>query len=223
MMTNPLRARLFFCSATALLACAALAAQVPGGGGQQPSTPGQQPQSPTSPGTNSPGAYPQTATTPQSFGEQSFLTKAMEGSEAEVQLGQLAAQKSQSNDVKQFAQKMVAEHQQMQDKWFKPVAQQLGVSEPKGPSKKQKKEIERLQGLSGSDFDTEYIKCMLKDHQADLKDFKNEAEAAQDPNVKQIAQQGTNVISQHLQILEQLAKNHNVPVDNKGKEVSSAK
>lgn len=182
---------------------------------QQPTMPSQQPGASGNPGMG-PGAYPGTAPTGQDFGERSFVTKALEGGQAEVQLGQLAQQKSQSNDVKQFAQKMVTDHSQMADKWFKPIAQQLGVSEPKGPSKKDKKEIAKLQGLSGADFDREYITMMLKDHQKDLKDFKDEAQAAQNPNVKQVAEQGSNIIAQHLQMIEQIAKNHNVAVDEKG-------
>jgi putative membrane protein len=205
-------------SAPALLA-SMLLAQTPGGGGggQQPNTPSQQQPSATmgSPGTGT------TSPTTQNFGDQAFVTKALEGGMAEVQLGQLAQEKSQSDDVKQFAQKMVNDHSQMGDKWFKPVAKEIGVSEPKGPSKKDKKLIEKLQGLSGQEFDTEYIQAMVKDHKEDLKDFQTEAEAAQDPNVKQIAEQGSKVISQHLQMIEQIAQNHNVPIDGKSKEVSS--
>jgi putative membrane protein len=203
-----------------ILLAGALLAQNPGGGGggQQPNTPSQQ--QPPSATMGSPGAGA-TAPTAQNFGDQAFVTKALEGGMAEVELGKLAADKSQSQDVKQFAQKMVNDHSQMGDKWFKPVAQQIGVSEPKGPSKKDKKLIEKLQGLSGQEFDTAYIQAMLKDHKEDLKDFQNEAQAAQDPNVKQIAEQGTKVISQHLQMIEQIAQNHNVPIDGKTKEISS--
>jgi putative membrane protein len=218
-----LGARFCMCSGVALLAGVVALAQAPGSP-QQPSMPSQQQQSPTNPsaGNNGagPGAYPGTAPTGQDFSEQAFVSKALEGGETEVQLGQLAQQKSQSNDVKQFAQKMVSDHSQMDDKWFKPVAQQLGVSEPKGPSKKDKKEIAKLQGLSGQDFDREYITMMVKDHQKDLKDFKDEAQVAQDPNLKQVVQQGSTLISQHLQLIEQIAKNHNVPVEG-SKEMSS--
>jgi putative membrane protein len=197
-----------------------LLAQTPGGGGggQQPSMPSQQ--QPPSATMGSPGAG-STAPTTQNFGDQAFVTKALEGGMAEVELGKLAADKSQSQDVKQFAQKMVNDHSQMGDKWFEPLAKELGVSEPKGPSKKDKKLIEKLQGLSGQEFDTQYIQAMLKDHKEDLKDFQNEAQAAQDPNVKQIAEQGTKVITQHLQMIEQIAQNHNVSIDGKSKEVSS--
>ena len=213
----------YLSSATTLLAGAIAAAQAPGAP-QQPGIP----QSPTPPGSSMPGttpgnglgAYPGTAPTGQDYAASSFVSKAMEGNMAEVQLGQLAEQRSQSNDVKQFAQKMVSDHGQMNDKWFKPVAQQMGISEPKEPSKKDKKEMEKLQSLSGQDFDREYISMMVKDHEKDLKEFKDEAQAAQNPNVKQIADKGSQVIEQHLQLIQQIAKAHNVDV---GGEMSSTR
>ena len=208
--------RMWLCFVPVLLGCAMLAAQAPGGGGQQPNMP-QQPQQPS---TATP-ATPGTPGTSENFGDQSFLAKAMEGSVAEVELGQLAEQKSESNDVKQYGQKMASEHQQMNDKWFKPVAKQIGASEPKGPSKKDKKLIEKLQGLSGQQFDTEYIQAMVKDHKQDLKDFQSEEKNAQDPNVKQVAQQGADIISKHLELIEQIAQAHNVPLEGKTKEMSS--
>ena len=216
MIAKRIARKIGIASAPVLLA-GVLLAQNPGGGGgaQQPNTPTQQQPSAT---MGTPGA---TAPTAQNFGDQAFVTKALEGGMAEVELGKLAADKSQSQDVKQFAQKMVNDHSQMGDKWFQPLAKELGVSEPKGPSKKDKKLIEKLQGLSGQQFDTEYIQAMVKDHQEDLKEFQNEAQAAQDPNVKQVAEQGAKVISQHLQMIEQIAQNHNVPIDGKSKEVSS--
>jgi putative membrane protein len=216
--------KIWLCSVPALLTSVALIAQAPPSGGA-PSGPGGQQPGATQPSPDNtgvpPGANTGTAPAAQNFGDQAFVAKALEGGMAEVQLGQLATEKSQSNDVKQFGQKMVSDHSQMGEKWLKPVAKQMGVSEPKGPSKKDKKLIEKLQGLSGQEFDTQYIQAMVKDHKDDLKEFKNEAQMAQDPNVKQIAQQGSTVIQQHLQLIEQIAQAHNVPVEGKGKDVSS--
>lgn len=217
-----------FAPATVLLGAAVALAQAPGAP-QQPGGAGSQ--MPSNPGTGSPGMpnnnpgmnNPGNAPTGQDYAAHAFVSKAMEGDLAEVQLGQLAQQKSQSNDVKQFAQKMVSEHQQMNDKWFEPEAKQMGVSEPKGPSKKDKKEMAKLESLSGPDFDREYLTMMVKDHQKDLKEFKEEANSAQDPALKQIAQKGADVIAQHLQLAEQVAKAHNVNVDENGKEMSSNK
>ena len=205
-------------SAAALLAGATLFAQSPGGGSPgMPQQPSQQPAQPSMP-SQTPEAGPSNSA--QSMADQSFVTDAIQGNMAEVQLAQLAQQKSQSQDVKQFAQKLANDHSQMNQKWFDPVARQMRVSEPKGPSKKDKKLIEKLQSLNGDEFDKEYITAMLKDHQDDLKKFKQEADASQDPALKQIAQLGSTVISNHLQLAEQVAKNHNIPVEG-GKEISS--
>jgi|ERR1700730_1397869 len=67
--------------------------------------------------------------------DQAFVRKALEGGAAEVQLGQLAQQKSPSDDVKQFGQKMMEDHTQLSDQ-MKSIAQQLGIQDPKGPFKK---------------------------------------------------------------------------------------
>ena len=75
-----------------------------------------------------------------------FVAKAMQGGMAEVELGQLTLQKSQNEQVKQFAQRMIDDHTKMNDQ-MKPVAQQLGVSVPNQVSKKDKQTMAKLQAL----------------------------------------------------------------------------
>lgn len=202
----------FFLIAAVILAGAVAVAQQPGGAGQSPSgqtpTPGES--APNSPSANQPG-MPGTADngSPQSYADQSFLRKTMEDNVAQEQMGQLAAQKSQSDDVKQFGEKMAQIHEQLTNQLM-PVAKKLGVDQPKNPSKKDRQEIEKMQSLSGQDFDTAFIKAMLKDQQDDLKGFETEANGAQDPNVQQLAKMDQPVLNQHLQVLQKIAQAHNV-------------
>ena len=98
---------------------------------------------------------------------------------------------------------------------MKPVAQQLGVPEPKGISKKDKSTIAKLQGLSGSAYDEAYIKDMVKDHKQDLSEFQTEASSGQDQTVKDAATQGSKVIAEHLQMIQQIAKDQNVNMASK--------
>jgi putative membrane protein len=214
MITKRMCSRILFCSAFALLVSAMAVAQYqPGGGGQQqPNMPSQQPTTPST-GTMNPDS---SLASQQAIADQTFVRKALEGGAAEVQLGQLAQQKSQSEDVKQFGQKMVEDHTQLAEQ-MKPIAQQLGVKEPKGPSKKDKQLIAKLEGLSGPQFDEAYIQAMVKDHKEDLKEFKDEAQSAQNQNVKRAAQEGAGVISQHLQMIQQIAQSHNVATEGKSK------
>lgn len=224
MNAHPFRVRLPACSAGALLASGMLFAQAPGAG--SPGVPQQQPSQPSQPSQPGMPAQPGAAapdTSPQAMADHAFVSDAMQGNLGEVQLAQLAEQKSQSNDVKQLAQKLASDHSQMNQKWFEPEAKQMSLGTPKGPSKKDKKLMKKLEGLNGTQFDQAYLQAMVKDHKDDLKKFKEEADASQDPAVKQMAEQGEKVISQHLQLTEQVAKNHNIPVDNHGKEISDAK
>lgn len=144
-----------------------------------------------------------------SMQDKAFLRKASEGNMAEVQLGQLAQQKASSQDVRQFGEKMVQEHTQLNDQ-LKPIAAQQGVEPPKGLSKKDEAQVKKLENLSGQQFDHAYIEAMLKDHKKDLKEFKETANRTQNPQLKDAAQRGAQVIESHLQDIQQIAKSHNV-------------
>jgi putative membrane protein len=199
-------------SATALLAGATAFAQMqPGGapGQQQQSMPAQQPQNQQQGMT--PGMTAANAASPS---DQAFVSSILQRDVAQVQLGQLAQQKSQSEDVKQFGQKMALNRSRLNEQ-LKPIAQKLDVSEPKGPSKKDKQLIAKLEALSGPQFDEEYIKAVVKDNEKDVKDFQSEAQSAQDPNLQQAAKQDATVLAEHQQVAEQLAQSHNVALDAK--------
>jgi putative membrane protein len=201
-----------FILAAAVLAAGAVAfAQQPGGAGSM----GQGPPSQQQPSPSQTMPATSTAATDnsvQTYADQSFIKKTMEDNVAQEQMGQLAAQKSQSDDVKQFGEKMAQIHEQLTTQLM-PVAKKLGVGEPKQPSKKDRQEIEKMQALSGPDFDTAFIRAMMKDQQDDLKGFQNEAQAAQDPAVQQLAKMDEPVLSQHLEILQKIAQSHNVTAE----------
>ncbi len=143
-----------------------------------------------------------------------FVKKAMQGSIAEVQLGQLTLQKSNNDQVKQFARKMIDDHTKLNEQ-MRPVALQLRVEIPTDVSKKDKSLMSKMQGLSGPAYDQAYIKDMVKDHKQDLSDFHMEASNGHDPNVKDAAMQGSKTIAEHLQMAQQLAKDQNVDLAKK--------
>jgi predicted outer membrane protein len=63
----------------------------------------------------------------------------------------------------------------------------------------------KLQGLSGPEYDQTYIKEMVKDHKKYLSQLQMEGATGQDEAVKDAASQISQVITQHLQMLEQIA------------------
>lgn len=146
--------------------------------------------------------------------DKDFTKTAMEGSNGEVTLGQLAEQKSNSADVKHFGEKMVTDHQKLNED-MTPVAQGMGITPPSGTSISDKAEEAKLKMMSGDSFDKAYIKEMVEDHRKDLAQFRKEAASAADPDLKKAAQHGVTVISEHLRMAEKLAQDHNVEVSEK--------
>jgi putative membrane protein len=187
--------------AGAFLLCGSMGlAQVPTSGVPMSQDPGQNPS--TDPRMNGSSAR-------ASITDRVFVKEALQGGLAEVQLGQLTLQKSNNDQVKQFAQHMIDDHTRLNEE-MKPVAQQVGVEIPTQVSKKDSKIISKLQALSGPAYDQAYIKDMVKDHKGDLSEFQAEASSGQDQTVKDAAAQGSKVIAQHLQMAQQLAKDQNV-------------
>ncbi len=76
---------------------------------------------------------------------------------------------------------------------------------PDQPTAKEQKEIDRLNGLSGNEFDKEYVSLMVKDHEKDLKEFQHAAKKAENPELKSFAAETSSVIEQHLQMAKNLA------------------
>ena len=189
----------------------ALAQQGPSGAGQdqQSESGSMDQQAPAgAPSSSTPDSYTPNTANPQTFADQSFLRTTLEDNMAQEQMGQLAAQKSQSEDVKQFGQNMAQIHKQLTGQ-IMPLARKLGVSQPKEPSKKDREEIQKMQALSGPDFDAAFLRAMLKEQKSDLKDFKD-AENSSDPNVQRLAKMDDPILADHLQILERIAQSHNV-------------
>lgn len=87
---------------------------------------------------------------------------------------------------------------------------------PKGPSKKEKKEIEKMQALSGQDFEVAYLENMTRVQSESLKQFHSESKDSQSSSLRDAASQDSTALTQNYQMLEKIAQAHNVGVDSKG-------
>jgi len=135
--------------------------------------------------------------------DHTFMKKAAEGGMAEVQMGQLAQQNGQSQQVKDFGQRMVTDHTKANDQ-LKQVAQHENVALPTSPSAHDQAEYNKMSKLHGDAFDKAYSKMMVADHKKDIAEFKQEASAGDDPQVKNFASQTLPTLQEHLQLAEQM-------------------
>jgi len=126
---------------------------------------------------------------------------------AEVQLAQLAQQKASSEGVKQYATMLEKDHTNANNE-LKQVAEQKGVDLPADIGPKHQAMMQKLQGLSGDQFDRAYIKLMVQDHKKDIKEFQRESDRSMDSDVKAFASKTLPTLQKHLTEIEQLASNN---------------
>jgi putative membrane protein len=132
-----------------------------------------------------------------------FATTAARGGQAEIQLGQMAATKAASADVKAFGQKMVTDHKKA-DEELDAAARADGETIPKGLEPEHKADAARFDKLSGAAFDKAYMKQMVEDHRKTIALFEKEAASGKDSHVKQFAQATLPTLREHLKMAEEL-------------------
>jgi putative membrane protein len=128
-----------------------------------------------------------------------FLQKAATSDMYEVQAGKLAADKAQSDAVKQFGQQMVDAHTKTTDELMGIVkSKNIKVDVPTKLDSEHQKLIDDLNSASAKDFDKTYASQQVEAHQNAVKLFKKYAENGDDPDVKQFATKTLPAIEHHL-------------------------
>lgn len=137
--------------------------------------------------------------------DKKFLTEASQSNFDEIQLGKLAEEKASNPAVKSFGRRMVTDHTRLTEK-MKPFASSWGIADPTALSSDAQKAYDKLQGMSGKDFDKEYISDMVTDHSHDLDAFNKEVKDTKDLKFKTAVEQGKSVVAAHKNMAYDLKK-----------------
>lgn len=132
-----------------------------------------------------------------SAADKSFVNEAAAGGLAEVELGQLAKEKGQSEEVKKFGQHMIDDHSKANGE-LKALAAKKGLTVPAELSAKHKALRDKLMKLAGADFDRQYMREMVKDHEKDVAAFQKESTAGKDPELTTWVKQTLPTLQGHL-------------------------
>ncbi|HLI77482.1 MAG TPA: DUF4142 domain-containing protein, partial [Acidobacteriaceae bacterium] len=143
------------------------------------------------------------AQSPTADQDKQFVMQASLGDYTEITFSQLALQKSTNPKVKAYAQKMITDHNQLETE-MKPVADKLGVTPATALDSQHQQLYDQLNGLSGADFDKQYISDMDTDHHKTLDAFKAEEASTQDKQLKPIVKKGEKVVAMHTTMADKL-------------------
>ena len=134
---------------------------------------------------------------------QKFVTEAIQGNLAEVEMGKLAQDKGATDGVKNYGKELADDHSAANQK-ATALANSIGVTPPTEPTKKQKAEHDKLAKMSGAAFDRAFIKAMIADHKKDIKTYQQQAKKQSE--AAQYAKDTLPVLQKHLEDVQALQK-----------------
>jgi putative membrane protein len=105
-----------------------------------------------------------------------FVEKAGASGLAEVEMGEIGAQKARNGQVKAFAKRMVADHTKANEELLTAIKGK-GVQVPSSRSATHKAMVEKFrQQEAGKNFDRDYMEHMVEHHKADVELFETAAD-----------------------------------------------
>lgn len=130
--------------------------------------------------------------------EQKFLTDAIRANIAEVKLGELAQQRGQAKEVREYGAALSNDHSKSLLKSTE-LAKKTGVAAPTEPTAQQHQQYEALSKLSGAEFDTTFLSQMVRGHQEEIAKFSTQAQSGSKSEVSTFAQETLPTLRMHLE------------------------
>jgi putative membrane protein len=132
--------------------------------------------------------------------DRDFVGDTMADGRAEVELGKLAQQKTRNTQVKDFAAMMIRDHTKAAAE-LKTVAANANIDLSKVDADMDhgKDTRDRLAKLSGMEFDREYMKTMVDEHEKAVDAVEDKANKADNDHVKQWAAKTLPTLKKHLE------------------------
>ena len=133
-----------------------------------------------------------------------FVHKAVEGDNSETRLGALAARKGQSPDIRAFGHMLETDHRKGRIE-AAALARKIHTFAPQSMTAEAIAEQQKLDTLSGKEFDREFASYMVKDHKEDIADFESEASSSDAAIITTFAKKTIPVLRKHLDTAIRLA------------------
>lgn len=137
--------------------------------------------------------------------EKEFVANAIACDTAEIKFAEKAVKQAKSEDVRKFAQKIIDNHTKNRESLLD-AARDMKVGVVEGFDKEKKEKIDRILKLEGSDFDKEYIDCMVEAHEKALRQYEKWAKDSENEKLQGATRKAVPVLKEHLEEARRLQK-----------------
>lgn len=133
-----------------------------------------------------------------------FATMAAQSNMLEIQSSEMAMERAQSDDVRQFAEQMVEDHTAMTEQ-LQQAAQEADVSElPQSLDSEHQQMLDELESASDDSFDSQYMQMQVAAHEKAVAMAENFAQ--KDGPLADLAEQSVPKLQEHLAQAQEIAR-----------------
>ena len=136
--------------------------------------------------------------------DKQFLETIGQSTLGEVALGKLAAQKGTTPAVRLFGRWMASTDGLANRQLATMIEEMHGPTLPTTLTAEQQAELQKMQALSGAEFDRQYVQMMVPGHNVEIALFQKEAQDGQKPSVRNFARNLLPTAKEHLAAVQDL-------------------
>jgi putative membrane protein len=144
-----------------------------------------------------------TAAARLSADDKSFIDTALKGGIAEVKEVELAQKKAGDPQLRKAAARLEKDHKALNAE-LERIGAQYGVPLPSEPGPDRKALYQKLEKLSGEQFDAQFLKAATEAHRKGIALFERTQSNSANPEIKSLASQTLPTLKKHLAMLEDL-------------------
>ena len=181
-----------FVTMTAVMCALALSSALAAQGGS-PGTTGK-------PATQKPGAETKGQA---DSADAMFMHQAAMSSMAEIAHGKQAQANGSHDEVRKFAQRMIADHTKANEE-LKGLASKKGAKLPAELDQKHQAMQQKLEKMKGDEFDRAYMMHMVQAHKESVTLFQNEAKNGKDADARAWAEKTLPTLQEHLKMATEI-------------------
>lgn len=135
--------------------------------------------------------------------DRDFLTQQFLSNQAEMELADMAQQRASNEQVKEYAKQLREDHERANEE-LRRIADQSQVTLSTEMDTAHRQTTDRLRGLSGQQFDKEFLKQSVEAHQQAIERYQQMAQQATSPELKTYISSQLPMLQQHLQRAQEL-------------------
>lgn len=139
---------------------------------------------------------------------QDFVHKASVSTIFEIESGKLALERAEQQEVKDFAERMIRDHEQTSENLMDALSKariETAIVLAEELDEEHKQKLKMLEARQGAEFDKEYLRLQEEAHEQAVNLFVDYSENGESDDLKEFARRTLPMLEEHQEMIDTMA------------------